>query len=311
MDLDAIRRLGTEAISEANPAGESVRYEPEFDQLGTEIEKLSSVEQTPVDWRLVNELASGLLKSKGKDLLVGSYLACGLLEKHGYVGLAAGIDLLNGLVDNFWDGLFPELRRLRARINALEWLGGRLEKVLEARPDPADGDRDALQACIAGLSKLIDDPAERFGPEGPNLGPARRGLKAKLDLIPEPEPEPEPQPEPQPPAPTNDAASAPAVAAAPPPPPPPPPPPEPEPAETPESVLAALGKFRKQEIEYANVLRAADPSDPRAFLLLREAVWNEQTLADRERESTGGDEFVRIQQAELDDGGYDDVLERV
>jgi len=101
------------------------------------------------------------------------------------------------------------------------------------------------------------------------------------------------------------------AAAAPPPPPPPPPPPEPEPAETPESVLEALGKFRKQQIEYSDVLREADPADPRAFLLLREGVWNEQTLADQDRESTGGDEFVRIQQAELDDGGYDDVLERV
>jgi len=317
MDLDAIRALGTQAVSESAPAGESVRYEPEFEQLSAEIEKLSAVEQTPVDWRLVNELAGALLKSKGKDLLVGSYLAAGMLEKHGYEGLAAGIDALNGLVDNFWDGLFPELRRLRARINALEWLGSRLEKMLERLGDPSTGDREALQACVAGLARLIEDPNARFGQEGPNLGPARRALKAKLDTIPEPQPEPEPEPEPPPAAAAEPAAAseaaAPAAAAAPAPapPPPPPPPPEPEPAADPQSVLDALAKYRKQQVEYAAILRAADDTDPRAYLLLREALWHDGTFAELDRESTGGDEFVQLQQKELEEGEFEDVLERV
>lgn len=306
MSLDAIRELGTRPVSDAAPAGESVRYEAEFEQLSAEIEKLSSVEQTPVDWRVVCELAERLLRDKGKDLLVASYLAIGLLERQGYPGLAAGVDVLAGLCDNFWDGLFPELRRLRARINALEWFAGRLEKVLETRSDPGESDREPLEACVAGLSKLIEDPGGRFGQEGPNLGPARRALKGKLDLVPKP---PEPEPEPQ-----SETAQQPAAVATPAPaqvaPPPPPPPPEPEPATTPESVLEQLARFRKQQLEYARVLLEDDDANPRGYLLLREAVWSEQTLADRDRESVGGDEFLAVQQKDLAEGEYEAVLER-
>tara|TARA_R110002072_G_scaffold46591_10_gene129239 strand:+ start:282314 stop:283888 length:1575 start_codon:yes stop_codon:yes gene_type:complete len=310
MDLDAIRKLGTESIG--GGAGESVRYEPEFDQLSTEIEKLSAVEQTPVNWRIVVSLSSDLLKDKGKDLLVASYLAYGLYDQHGYSGLAAGIDVINGLVDNFWDGLFPELRRLRARIAAPEWFAARLEKALETASDPGMSDREAIEQCIAGLTKLLGDEQNRFAGDAPNLGPARRGLKAKLDTIPLPEPEPEPTPEPAAgEAAPADAAQAPAAAAPAAPPPPPPPPPEPDPAENAEAVLEALAKYRKQQIEYAAVLRAADDTDPRAYLLLREALWTEAVLDDLDRESTGGAEFIQTQQKELEEGEFEDVLERV
>ncbi|MFT4542026.1 MAG: type VI secretion system protein VasJ [Planctomycetota bacterium] len=309
MDLDAIRKLGTDSIG--GGAGESVRYEPEFDQLSTEIEKLSAVEQTPVNWRIVVNLSSGLLKDKGKDLLVASYLAFGLYDQQGYSGLAAGIDVINGLVDNFWDGLFPELRRLRARIAAPEWFAARLEKALETASDPGMSDREAIEQCIAGINKLLADEQNRFAGDSPNLGPARRGLKAKLDTIPLPEPEPEPTPEPV----AGEAAPAeagqPVAAAAAAPPPPPPPPPEPDPAENAEAVLEALAKYRKQQIEYAAVLHATDDTDPRGYLLLREALWTEAVLAERDKQSTGGAEFIQAQQQELEEGEFEDVLERV
>jgi len=309
MDFDAIRSLGTKGVSDAAPGGESVRYETEFEQLTAEIEKLTSVEQTPVKWRIVVELASGLLKDKGKDLLVASYLGAGLFDQRGYAGLAAAIDAINGLVDNFWEGCFPELRRLRARVNALEWLSARLEKVLETRGDPSPNDREDLQLCIAGLKKLAADENNRFGDNAPSVGPARRALQAKLDTIPEPEPEPEPTPEPA--ADAAPAAAAPAEAAAPaaPPPPPPPPPPEPEPADNPDTVREALGKYRKQQIEYATILREANDTDPQGYLLLREAVWNNAVLADLQGGSTGSAEFLAELDKDLEGGEYDRVLE--
>ena len=122
MDLNAIRSLGSQPIAGGAPAGESVRYETEFEQLSVEIEKLTAVEQVAVDWRVVVNLSSILLKDKGKDLLVASYLATGLLERESYSGLAAGIAVVNGLVANFWEGLFPESRRLRARVSAIDWM---------------------------------------------------------------------------------------------------------------------------------------------------------------------------------------------
>ena len=76
-------------------------------------------------------------------------------------------------------------------------------------------------------------------------------------------------------------------------------------------MLAALAKYRAQQVEYAAVLLAADDTDARAYLLLREALWNEATLANRDSESTGGAEFVRLQQKELEEGEFEQVLERV
>lgn len=311
MDLEAIRSLGTGPISAASPAGESVRYEPEFEQLSTEIEKLTSVEQTPVDWRVVVNLSSDLLKGKGKDLLVASYLAFGLLEQKGYNGLAAGIEAINGLVENFWEGLFPELRRLRARIAALEWLASRLEKSLGARSDPGANEREGLEQCIAGLARLLADEANHFQGDAPNVGPARRALKAKLDTIPQPEPEPEPAAAEET-VPDNASESA-APTAAPTavaPPPPPPPPPEPEPANDPDAVRVALKKFHAQQVEYAAILRDSDDTDPHGYLLLREAVWSQATIADRERESVGDAEFLSVLAKDLEAGEYDSVLAR-
>jgi len=306
MDFDAIRSLGTKGVSDAAPGGESVRYEPEFEQLSNEIEKLTSVEQTPVKWRVVVDLASGLLKDRGKDLLVASYLGAGLFDQRGYAGLAAAIDAINGLVDNFWDGLFPELRRLRARVNALEWLAARLEKVLETRGDPSPNDREDLQQCIAGLQKLAADANNRFGDNPPSVGTARRALQQKLDTIPEPEPTPKPIAQD---APAEPAAATEAAAPAAPAPPPPPPPPEPEPADNPDTVREALGKYRKQQVDYASILREADDTDPQGYLLLREAAWNDAVLADLPRESTGSAEFLAELDKDLEEGEYDRVLE--
>ncbi len=265
MDLEAIKKLGTEPCA-GGGAGESVRYESEFEQLSNEIEKLTSVEQTPVDWRQVVTLGETLL-GKGKDLLVAAYMTCGLLERGGYEGLGVGCELLKALTDNFWDGLFPEARRMRARIAAFEWLGARLEKVIATKGEPAMSDGPGLEAAVEALQYINRNPDDKFGQEGPNLGPAVRALRGKLDEVPQPEPEPEPEPEPDP-------ATAQAEAAPPPPPPEPEPEPEPEPAD-PETVFEAMRGIREQEREYAGILRAADPVDPRGWLLSREAWWND------------------------------------
>ncbi|HEX5053717.1 MAG TPA: type VI secretion system protein TssA [Planctomycetota bacterium] len=301
MSLDALATIGTEPIPGAAPCGESVRYDPDFEALSNEIEKLTAVEQVPVDWNRVVQLGGALL-AKGKDLLVASYLTCGLLERGGYAGLATGCGVLRGLFDNFWDGLFPELRRMRARIAALDWLAARLEKVLPLRGDPGEADRQPLEAAIADLDTMLADANGRFEGEGPTLGPALRALRGKLDAIPRPaEPEPEP--------PAADSAPAASTRA---PEPPPPPPPEPDPVD-PEAVAKALAGMREKQIEYAAVLRLADDSDPRAYLLLREALWSDVAVPTGEggeppRSGVGDKSVLAPLEAGLDGGEYAQVL---
>lgn len=298
MDTAKLLALGKEPVPGAAPAGPSVRYEPDFEQLSAEIEKLTSVEQKPVDWARVVQLSSDLLR-RGKDLLVGSYLACGLLEREGYPGFATGCVVLQSLVDTFWEGLFPELRRLRARIAAFEWLASRLEKMLAARGDPKASDQAAIEQAIAALEAIAADPQKRFGSEGPNLAPAIRALRGKLAAIPKPQAAPPPPP------------PKPAAEAAPPPPPPPPPPPKPVEATDPKAVAEALVAMRKQQGKFAGVLRTAEAADPRAYALLREAQWSEVPAAagGNKVPTTVGDAAAMAPlRAALDAGEYEKAL---
>jgi type VI secretion system protein VasJ len=303
MDLATLRSLGVEPCSAAAPAGESVRYDADFEALAAEIEKLTSVEQTPVDWNRVFSLSGSLLR-KGKDLLVGSYLACGAFEKLGYAGLGAACTALQGLLANFWQGLFPELRRLRARIAALDWLAARLEKVLLAKGDPGLRDREGIEEAIASLQAILADEGKLFGGEGPNLSPAIRALRSKLSTIPVPE---EPKVES-----ASESAKEKQVEAVAPPPPPPPPPPAPK-ADNPERVLEVLADGCAKLLEYAQVLQDADGTDARAYVLRRAAVWQSPAIKiEGERVLIDGcigdaSRLAEIQ-VHLDNGDFADAL---
>lgn len=60
----------------------------------------------PPQWRTIRELAAEAL-AQSKDLEVAAWLTEALLRSDGLPGLAAGARLMAGLVEDFWDGLFP------------------------------------------------------------------------------------------------------------------------------------------------------------------------------------------------------------
>jgi type VI secretion system protein ImpA len=61
---------------------------------------------TPL-WRSVRELALTTLAQTTKDLEVTAWLTEALVRSHGLAGLAAGAQLVAGLADRYWEGLFP------------------------------------------------------------------------------------------------------------------------------------------------------------------------------------------------------------
>jgi type VI secretion system protein ImpA len=60
------------------------------------------------DWPKIVKLAQGLL-FRSKDLRVAVYLARGLTRTEGVLGLAAGLTVIHGLLDRYWDGVHPLL----------------------------------------------------------------------------------------------------------------------------------------------------------------------------------------------------------
>jgi type VI secretion system protein VasJ len=192
-------------ISAASPAGQPARFDPRYEQILAEIAKLDSPSAVGVEWRLVVEQGSALLRGVSKDLVIGAHVAHGLHQLGGLEGCATGLLVMTGLVDRYWPTLYPEIKRLRARANALAWLLERTTPLLE-RTAAGAGDREALDAAHGAASKLAELVAERMGADAPAFRPLVEALERHRTLL------PAEAPPPPPPAPlTAPAADAPAL----------------------------------------------------------------------------------------------------
>lgn len=174
--------LGSAPVSPDEPCGASARYEPEFEQLEAELAKQESLTPTAVDWKRVVDLSSLILQSKSKDLLVAAYLCRGLIESERYQGLAAGLQVIRDLLIQYWDGLFPEVKRLRARGTAVAWLA---EKAGQFVRDvtPKATDKSALEQSNALLKEIDACLDEKMGQEAPSLRDLSRPLKDHLQSL--------------------------------------------------------------------------------------------------------------------------------
>lgn len=61
----------------------------------------------PQEWREVVRLGTDILTTRGKDLEVAGFMVQGLVRLYGMAGLAAGIQLLDGMVDRYWTTAYP------------------------------------------------------------------------------------------------------------------------------------------------------------------------------------------------------------
>lgn len=119
-----------------NPAGASLRYDPTYDKIKEARREDDSAtpqgewahELKKSDWPLVIKLCSDLLSNKTKDLQLAAWLTEALLRREGLLGLQQGLELCRGLVDQYWDSLYPEAEGgdYEERAAHLDWIGVRL-----------------------------------------------------------------------------------------------------------------------------------------------------------------------------------------
>src|SRR5262249_58287571 len=83
------------------------------------------VTATP-EWRPVRDRAIKALAEKSKDLEITAYLIEALVRMEGFAGLRDGFRLGGGLVERFWDGLYPspDEEGLATRVAPLTGLNG-------------------------------------------------------------------------------------------------------------------------------------------------------------------------------------------
>jgi type VI secretion system protein ImpA len=126
-----------------NPAGEDLRYEPVYDEIK---EARREDDEGPqgdwererklADWPKVIKLATDCLSKQSKDLQLAAWLTEALLRKEGFGGLRSGLELIKGLLANFWDNVYPEAEDgdLEFRAAPLSWLGLKTDMAVKRVP---------------------------------------------------------------------------------------------------------------------------------------------------------------------------------
>ena len=102
-------------ISPDAPCGPDLEYDPAFLELdriseGKPEQQMGDtiVAAQEPDWKDVSDRTQALL-TKTKDLRVAIRLTRALLNIDGFAGLADGLTVMRGIVENYWDGFYPKL----------------------------------------------------------------------------------------------------------------------------------------------------------------------------------------------------------
>jgi type VI secretion system protein ImpA len=84
----------------------------------------------------VVQLATDALKNQSKDLQLALWLTEALVATDGVPGLTSGLNLVRGLLEQFWPTLYPEIDDgdLESRLAPVEWIASRLDTRLYRVP---------------------------------------------------------------------------------------------------------------------------------------------------------------------------------
>ena len=130
-------------IAGDNPAGVDLRYDPIYDKIKEARREDDDAPQGEwqharklADWPLVIKLAGEALATRTKDLQLAAWLGEAMLRREGFGSFRATLDVTRGLIDRFWDHVYPVVEDgdVEMRAAPLEWLGLKLEVPVKSVP---------------------------------------------------------------------------------------------------------------------------------------------------------------------------------
>jgi type VI secretion system protein ImpA len=141
-------------ISEDRPAGESLRFDPVFDEIKRLREQddpslpqgVWQRELKKADWSAVAALCADTLATRTKDLQVAAWLTEAWTHLEGFAGFERGVRLMTSLCRDFWPELHPPLDDdgLESRIAPIVWMADRLVLPVKRVPVTAPSSEEAL-----------------------------------------------------------------------------------------------------------------------------------------------------------------------
>jgi len=157
-----------------NPAGSLLRYTGDYDEIKALQPKpdRDAFESSGQEgqWPKLIEVASQKLREKSKDLQIAAWLTEGLVHRSGFAGFRDGLKLIQGLLDRFWDHVYPlpdgddlesrsspMLGMLEAKdsAKAIRWIG---EIALLPEPIKAAGKDEAVQVTYNLWYSIVQAP---------------------------------------------------------------------------------------------------------------------------------------------------------
>ena len=130
-------------IEGPNPSGANLRYDPVYDKIKEARREeaqpppgMTEQDRKVSDNAQVIKLTSELLTAKTKDLQLAAWLTEALLKQRGFGGLKDGLAVCCGLVDKFWETLYPEIEDgdAESRGAPLGFLGVKLDIPIKLVP---------------------------------------------------------------------------------------------------------------------------------------------------------------------------------
>lgn len=130
-------------IEGPNPSGANLRYDPIYDKIKEARREeaqpppgMTELDRKVSDNAKVIKLTTDLLADKTKDLQLATWFTEASLRQRGFGGLSDGLALCCGLVEKFWDTLYPEIEDgdAESRGAPLGFIGVKLDVPLRLVP---------------------------------------------------------------------------------------------------------------------------------------------------------------------------------
>jgi type VI secretion system protein ImpA len=139
IDIETLLR----PIPGENPAGEDLRYTQVYEDVKA-ARQGDPANQVKPDWSKVEKLAAQGIEKRSKDLQLSVWLLEALTKNYDFLGAADGLRCLAGLIEAYWDCLYPQTdpedeEPLAFRTAVLLWVADKFPAVLKSLPLTAEG----------------------------------------------------------------------------------------------------------------------------------------------------------------------------